>query len=63
LDANDRSCDNGDFITNGEYVRVESYTNSIHDLLNVYPSMEHLLECQNCKRRILSGHCWFYFGL
>lgn len=60
LDTNDGSCDNGNFITNSEYARVETYTNSIQDLLNVYPSMEHLLECQIVKdafSQVLVDHC------
>ncbi|XP_061365170.1 uncharacterized protein LOC133308552 [Gastrolobium bilobum] len=59
-DANDGTCDNGDFITGSEYVKVEAYTSSIQDLLNVYPSMEHLLECQVVKdafSQVLVKHC------
>ncbi|KAK7325085.1 hypothetical protein VNO77_29154 [Canavalia gladiata] len=59
-DANDGTCDNGYFIPGSEYVRVEAYTNSIQDLLNVYPSMEHLLECQVVKdafSEVLVKHC------
>ncbi|XP_050884122.1 uncharacterized protein LOC127087287 isoform X2 [Lathyrus oleraceus] len=50
----------GNFMTNSEYARVETYTNSIQDLLNVYPSMEHLLECQIVKdafSQVLVHHC------
>ncbi|CAK8535971.1 unnamed protein product [Lathyrus sativus] len=50
----------GNLITNSEYARVETYTNSIQDLLNVYPSMEHLLECQIVKdafSQVLVHHC------
>ncbi|KAL5082647.1 hypothetical protein RYX36_011068 [Vicia faba] len=60
LDANVVTCENGNFITNIEYARVETYTNSIQDLLNVYPSMEHLLECQIVKdafSQVLVHHC------
>ncbi|CAJ2661036.1 unnamed protein product [Trifolium pratense] len=60
LDANDGTCENGNFITNSEYAKVETYTNSIQDLLNVYPSMEHLLECQLVKdafSQVLVNHC------
>lgn len=60
MDANDGTCDNGNLISSSEYVRVEAYTSSIQDLLNVYPSMEHLLECQIVKdafSQVLSKHC------
>jgi hypothetical protein len=60
LDANDGTCENGNFITNSEYARVATYTNSIQDLLNVYPSLEHLLECQLVKdafSQVLVNHC------
>ncbi|KAK7272003.1 hypothetical protein RJT34_28325 [Clitoria ternatea] len=57
----DGSCNNiGYFIPGTEYVRVEAYTNSIQDLLNVYPSMEHLLECKVVKdafSQVLEKHC------
>lgn len=59
LDANDGSCDNG-YLPGSEYIRVEAYTSSIQDLLNVYPSMEHLLECQEVKdafSEVLVKHC------
>jgi len=41
-------------------MRVEAYTSSIQDLLNVYPSMENLLECQVVKEafsQVLVNHC------
>ncbi|QHO30563.1 hypothetical protein HN51_018951 [Arachis hypogaea] len=47
-------------ISGSEYVRVEAFTSSIQDLLNVYPSMENLLECQIVKdafSEILVKHC------
>nr|KYP58424.1 hypothetical protein KK1_013831 [Cajanus cajan] len=58
-DAIDGTCDNG-YLPGREYVRVEAYTSSIQDLLNVYPSMEHLLECQVVKdafSQVLLNHC------
>ncbi|KAL2332232.1 hypothetical protein Fmac_019813 [Flemingia macrophylla] len=58
-DAIDGTCDNG-YLPGSEYMRVEAYTNSIQDLLNVYPSMEHLLECQVVKdafSQVLLNHC------
>ncbi|RDY03808.1 hypothetical protein CR513_12564, partial [Mucuna pruriens] len=59
LDANDGTCDNG-YLPSTEYVRVQAYTSSIQDLLNVYPNMEHLLECQVVKdsfSQVLVKHC------
>lgn len=41
-------------------MRVEAYTSSIQDLLNLYPSMEHLIECQLVKdafSQVLVKHC------
>ncbi|XP_027189320.1 uncharacterized protein [Cicer arietinum] len=60
LDANDGTCEMGNFITDSEYLRVENYTNAIQDLLNVYPSMEHLLECKVVKdafSQVVINHC------
>ncbi|KAK7402241.1 hypothetical protein VNO78_14347 [Psophocarpus tetragonolobus] len=55
------TCTNGnDGTCDSEYMRVEAYTSSIQDLLNVYPSMEHLLECQVVKdafSQVLVNHC------
>ncbi|KAG4945160.1 hypothetical protein JHK87_041167 [Glycine soja] len=56
----DGTCDNGYLIPGSEYMRVEAYTSSIQDLLNVYPSMENLLECQVVKEafsQVLVNHC------
>ncbi|MED6144674.1 hypothetical protein PIB30_017775 [Stylosanthes scabra] len=47
-------------ISGSEYMRVEAFTSSIQDLLNAYPSMERLLECQLVKdafSEILVEHC------
>ncbi|KAG4961446.1 hypothetical protein JHK87_038079 [Glycine soja] len=60
LNATDGTCDNGYLIPDSEYMRVEAYTSSIQDLLNVYPSMEDLLECQVVKdafSQVLVNHC------
>ena len=41
-------------------MRVEGFTSSVQDLLNVYPSMENLLECQLVKdafSQVLVNHC------
>lgn len=54
------TCENGNLIPNSEYAKVETYTNSVQGLLNVYPSMEHLLECQIVKdafSQVLVHHC------
>ncbi|XP_062107899.1 uncharacterized protein LOC133818829 isoform X2 [Humulus lupulus] len=60
-DANNMSCDNGQFsISNSDYQTVESYSNSIQNLLNAYPGMENLVECQSVKdafSEILVKHC------
>lgn len=58
--ANEGTCDNEHSISSSEYARVEAYTSSIQDLLNLYPSMEHLLECQLVKdafSQVLVKHC------
>ncbi|QCE09102.1 uncharacterized protein LOC114183598 [Vigna unguiculata] len=59
-DAIDGSCDSLYYISGREYTRVEAYTNSIQDVLNVYPSVEHLLECKLVKEafsEVLFNHC------
>ncbi|KAG2371210.1 uncharacterized protein HKW66_Vig0213840 [Vigna angularis] len=58
--AIDGSCDSLYYITGSQYTRVEAYTNSIQDVLNVYPSVEHLLECQlvtEAFSQVLVNHC------
>ncbi|CAL5211598.1 unnamed protein product [Lathyrus oleraceus] len=53
-------CSNEDFIFYGEYEIIESYTSSIQNLLNVYPCMEELLECELVKDaidHIVFKHC------
>lgn len=59
-DANNGSCGEGLFITSNEYKTVEAYTHSIQKLLNVYPDMENLIECESVKdafSEILVKHC------
>ncbi|GAY61953.1 hypothetical protein CUMW_214000 [Citrus unshiu] len=56
------NCENGAFITMSNDVlnSVESYTSSIQNLLNVYPELESLVECQSVKNafsEILNNHC------
>ncbi|ESW22448.1 hypothetical protein PHAVU_005G154700 [Phaseolus vulgaris] len=60
LNGIDGSCDNLYYITGSQYTRVEAYTNSIQEVLNVYPSVEHLLECKLVKEafsQVLVNHC------
>ncbi|KAJ6859949.1 hypothetical protein NC651_036313 [Populus alba x Populus x berolinensis] len=40
------TCASGQFISPNDYTTVEAYTRSIQSLLNVYPEMENLVECQ-----------------
>ncbi|XP_038711812.1 uncharacterized protein LOC120006008 [Tripterygium wilfordii] len=54
------TCNDGEFITYSDYETVEAYTSSVQTLLNVYPSMEDLIECQSVKdafSEILHKHC------
>ncbi|KAE9585947.1 hypothetical protein Lal_00009856 [Lupinus albus] len=58
--VNEGTCDNVYSISSTEYMKVEAYTSSIQDLLNLYPSMEDLLECQLVKdafSQVLVKHC------
>ncbi|KAF5728810.1 hypothetical protein HS088_TW21G00964 [Tripterygium wilfordii] len=58
--ADNGTCNDGEFITYSDYKTVEAYTSSIQNLLNVYPSMEDLIECQSVKdafSEILHKHC------
>ncbi|CAJ1933359.1 unnamed protein product [Sphenostylis stenocarpa] len=58
---NYEKCGTGqDFISVGEYQVVETYTNSIQSILNMYPSMEYLIQCQLVKdafSQIILKHC------
>ncbi|XWS35309.1 hypothetical protein CRYUN_Cryun21dG0114800 [Craigia yunnanensis] len=59
-DANNGTCQEGQFISTSDYKTVEAYTSSIQNLLNVYPGMESLVECQSVKdafSEILREHC------
>ncbi|KAK2641915.1 hypothetical protein Ddye_023678 [Dipteronia dyeriana] len=54
------SCKDGEFISSNEYKTVESYTSSIQNIVNVYPNMQSLIECQSVKdafSEILVKHC------
>lgn len=58
---NETSCGDGAFfISNSNYKTVEAYTSSIQNLVNAFPDMESLVECQSVKiafSDILSKHC------
>ncbi|GMI92982.1 hypothetical protein like AT5G67550 [Hibiscus trionum] len=59
-DADNGSCEEGQFISSNDYKKVEAYTSSIQNLLNVYPGMENLVQCQSVKdafSEILGQHC------
>ncbi|XVE84472.1 hypothetical protein DITRI_Ditri17bG0016200 [Diplodiscus trichospermus] len=59
-DANNGTCQEGQFISTSDYKTAEAYTSSIQNLLNVYPGMENLVECQSVKdafSEILGQHC------
>lgn len=59
--CSDGMCKDGSgFISGSVYNRVEAYTSSIQDLLNVYPSMQKLVECQTVEQAfsdIIVRHC------
>ncbi|KAI4310756.1 hypothetical protein MLD38_035707 [Melastoma candidum] len=61
IDPNNGSCtDMGIPISSSEYKTVEDYTTSVQGLLDAYPGMESLIECQSVKdafSRILVDHC------
>ncbi|XP_021291171.1 uncharacterized protein LOC110421818 isoform X1 [Herrania umbratica] len=59
-DANNGTCKEGEFISTSDYKTVEAYTSSIQNLLNAYPGMESLVECQSVSdafSEILREHC------
>ncbi|KAB2622876.1 hypothetical protein D8674_025058 [Pyrus ussuriensis x Pyrus communis] len=59
-DANSGTCENGTVISDSAYKLVELYTSSIQGILNSYPGMESLVECQTVKdafSEILVKHC------
>lgn len=56
----DETCGNGKFIPGSEYEVIESYTSSVQNLLNMFPSIENLLGCQLVKdafSQVLLKHC------
>ncbi|KAF5464712.1 hypothetical protein F2P56_014766, partial [Juglans regia] len=59
-DANNGKCENGQLLSNSNYKIVVAYSNSIQNLLDAYPGMESLVECQSVKdafSEILFKHC------
>ncbi|KAL8104392.1 uncharacterized protein LOC141678931 [Apium graveolens] len=57
---NNQTCVGGIYIPNSEFRRLEAYTTSIQNLLNAYPGMDSLVECQTVKNafaEILEKHC------
>ncbi|XP_051118377.1 uncharacterized protein LOC127242741 [Andrographis paniculata] len=59
-DAGGETCNGGILVAANEYYTVEAYTTSIQRLLDVYPGMESLVECQTVKDafgEILESHC------
>lgn len=59
-DSEGRACTGGILISSKDYNMVEAYTTSIQKLLNEYPGMESLVECQtvtNAFSEILHKHC------
>ncbi|KAL5707493.1 hypothetical protein ACHQM5_018391 [Ranunculus cassubicifolius] len=54
------TCGSGQFISASDYQRVEAYTRSIQNLLDAFPGMESLVDCQIVKdafEKIISKHC------
>lgn len=59
-DTDNGTCNNGEFISTSHFKTVEAYTTAIQSLLNAYPGMEDLVECQTVKdafSEILIKHC------
>lgn len=59
-DANNGTCESGQYVSNADYKTVEAYSSSIQNLLNAYPGIESLIECQSVKdafSEILLKHC------
>ncbi|KAI3919448.1 hypothetical protein MKW98_030159 [Papaver atlanticum] len=58
--SNGDSCKNGNFISTSELEKVEAYTSSIQNLLDAFPGMESLVDCQVVKdafTEILTKYC------
>lgn len=60
IDPENGVCNGGIPISGQDFRTVEAYTRSIETLLNAYPGMERLVECQTVKdtfSTILDKHC------
>ncbi|KAK3022527.1 hypothetical protein RJ639_046743, partial [Escallonia herrerae] len=60
IDSSNVTCNGGIAISNSDFEQVEAYTTSIQTLLNAYPGMDSLVECQTVKdafSKILQKHC------
>ncbi|KAI3889023.1 hypothetical protein MKX03_012456 [Papaver bracteatum] len=58
--SNGESCNNVNFISTSELEKMEAYTSSIQNLLDAFPGMESLVDCQVVKdafTEILTKHC------
>ncbi|KAL7209126.1 hypothetical protein ACSBR1_030801 [Camellia fascicularis] len=58
-DANSGTCE-GVLMSTNDFRAVEAYSNSIQTLLNAYPGMENLVQCQSVEEafsEILHRHC------
>ncbi|KAI3886551.1 hypothetical protein MKW92_051951 [Papaver armeniacum] len=58
--SNGDSCKKGNFVSASEVVKMEAYTSSIQNLLDAFPGMESLADCQVVKdafTEILTKHC------
>ncbi|CAK9184862.1 unnamed protein product [Ilex paraguariensis] len=59
-DAENGACNGGILISSTDFRTVVAYSTSVQNLLNVYPGMESLVECQTVKdafSEILHKHC------
>ncbi|KAB1213248.1 hypothetical protein CJ030_MR5G009657 [Morella rubra] len=59
-DSNKGTCENGQFVSTSDFKTAEAYSSSVQTLLNAYPGMESLVECQSVKdafSEIVLDHC------
>ncbi|XP_010527124.1 PREDICTED: uncharacterized protein LOC104804510 [Tarenaya hassleriana] len=59
-DGTNTTCKDGEFISYEDFRRVEAYTSSVQEILNAYPGMQNLVECESVKdafTEILANHC------
>lgn len=59
-DIEGETCNGGILIPANSYNTIEAYSSSIQKLLDIYPDMENLVECQTVKdafSEILENHC------